>query len=205
MRLQRGQKTDHWLPVLQKAYTIMDRAARIGLKRMAQTHAGTQACRVGCANCCRGVIPASAPELAGGLWYVGERCSGSERSRIEPRLHRRPLGECPFLLNEKCAIYPVRFLACRQFFMFGQACTASEDVWETRRNDIPRPDHQEKLKAFAVLAALYGIEPKHAIDPRFLERFIRDVSAPLHLWNLSAPRLILADLEERRLHYEQSP
>ena len=204
MRLQHGHPPGHWLPILKKAYTVVDRASINGIKHMALTRPDTIACRAGCAHCCRGVIPVSAPELAGAFWYVAEHCSGSERYRVEPRLLQRPFGECPFLIDEKCVIYPVRFFACRQFFMFGQACTANEDVWKTRRNDIPRPDHQEKLKAFALLAGLYGVEPQRTIRAKFLERFIRDVSAPLHLWDLSHPRVIVADLEERRLNFGQN-
>lgn len=85
--------------------------------------------------------------------------------------------------------------------MFGKACATDENVWETRHDDIPHPDYPIKQKALALLAAIYGVEPRDAADAHFLERFVKDVSAPLHLWNMSQPGAIIADVEERRLRY----
>lgn len=185
-----------WLAVLKKAYALMDRAAGKGVADMALRHPAGLACRPGCAHCCRGVIPVSAPELAGAFLYAAQNCSGGDRHRIERRLQERPFGECPFLLNEKCAVYPARFLACRQFFIFGRACAAGEDVWYTRRGDIPAPGQDDKHKAFALLASFYACVPHSGAPGRFIE----GVSAPLHLWNLRRPEAIIDDLERGRLH-----
>lgn len=197
----RGHPTGWWLPILQKAHALMDRAARAGWERLASEHGVKPACGPGCAHCCRGVIPVSAPELAGAFWYAAGHCPGADRLGIERRLRGRAPGECPFLLGGNCSVYPMRFLACRQFFVFGRACAAGEDVWETRGRDIPRPHREKKLKALAELAALYGVEPPAAAS--FLERFVRDVSAPLHRWDLSRPDAIVDDLEEGWLRYSK--
>jgi len=125
--------------------------------------------------------------------------------RIAHRLLRRPQGECPFLLDGRCAVYPLRFFACRQFFIFGAACAADEDVWETRREDIPCPGRQAKLQAFALLATLYEAEGRGPGQAAFLDRFIRDVSAPLHLWNLCQPETIIAGLDQAHLRYAGTP
>lgn len=195
------RSASHWLPLLRKAHAIIDAAANVGLEHMARTQGGTLACRSGCAHCCRGVIPVSAPELAGAFMHMTACCSGADQARIRQRLVRRPLGECPFVLDGKCAVYPLRFFACRQFFMFGAACMEDEDVWATRRQDIPRPGRQEKLRAFGLLATLYGVTAEFPAPRTFLDRFIRDVSAPLHLWDLSRPETIIASLDQGRLRY----
>ena len=181
----------------------MDQAARLGLERMPPPHQGQLACGPGCAHCCRGTIPVSAPELAGALRHMAGQCSAPQRLRLERNLRQRVADQCPFLIDEKCGVYAMRFFACRQFFIFGQPCRANENVWETRNGDIPRPDRTTKHKALLALATLYNVASPDKETPSFLHTFIMDVSPPLSQWDLRNPHKILAAMDEHILHYRK--
>lgn len=191
----------HWLSTLQKMHALVDRAVSISRKEVFTSHGLSTACAKGCNHCCRHVIPASAPELAGALWHLGEHVPGAVRSHVRENLHIEHRTACPFLHNEVCSVYPMRFMACRQFMVYDHPCSAGENVWETRPQDLLLPAPGPKMEAFALLATLYGVELQHPPDPVFLRRFVMDVSAPLHMWNLNTSALILAELEQGMLHY----
>ncbi|WP_051272626.1 YkgJ family cysteine cluster protein [Fundidesulfovibrio putealis] len=200
--LQTGQPPKSWLTGIRKAQALLDAAARLGIARMAHAEgpggAGL-ACRPGCDQCCReSVIPVSAPEVGAALTHLLERTPGPVRGLVLARLRGRKDGECPFLLDSTCSVYADRFLACRQFHIFGAPCRDGGNVWELRRADIPFPDPEIRLQGLRVLASLSGV-PAEDMTPGWLEDFLKQVSPPLHSWDLRSPRGLLALLDDAQV------
>jgi Fe-S-cluster containining protein len=95
-------------------------------------------CKEGCYYCClRNSVPLTELEFRGISWYVGEMLAEPERSAVrEQLLHCGETTRCPFLVHEGCAIYPMRPLACRNFYILRRACAPDEDPWTNRRGDV---------------------------------------------------------------------
>ncbi|MBF0480435.1 MAG: YkgJ family cysteine cluster protein [Desulfovibrionaceae bacterium] len=195
------QPTYHWLPALLKAHALVDKAVKSSLENEAASTRRRPACKKGCDDCCSHVIPVSAPEIAGALWQLTRRTSAGLRARVQRNLHAARGRACPFLVDATCSIYPLRFMACRQFIIFGAPCPGGEDVSLTRGGDLLTPDRNLKLKAFEQLATLYGLRPQLSADEKFLRRFIMDVSPPMQDWDFARSETILLQLEKKMLCY----
>ncbi len=204
--------TYHWLPTLGKIYALVDQAVAVSRAKAAALPGPGTACAEGCAHCCRQAIPVSTPEIAGAMWYLAQRAPGTVRLHLREALlagNGATSSEgnlvCPFLMGSTCAVYPMRFMACRQFMIFGKPCAAGENVWDTRRRDLLVPSLPHKMQAFALMASLYGVKLKTPLDHAFLRTFIMDVSAPVQSWNLNSPELFFGELEEGMLKYAKRP
>jgi Fe-S-cluster containining protein len=160
-----------WLKLLLDAYHIADRGVHEGVRR--ETVQGRQlACAKGCAACCRThtTIPIYPLELIGLYWYVIEQTAGEIRTALASQLSAHETGQpCPFLVDDVCAVHPLRPLACRQFNVFGRACAEGEDAFHTRRQDVMTPIKRYTDEVFDVMLPYYGIKDK---DER--RRIIRD-------------------------------
>jgi Fe-S-cluster containining protein len=64
---------------------------------------------------------------------------------------------CPFLVDEACAIHPMRPMACRQFNVFDRVCVEGEDAYYTRRADVLTPIKRFSDDAFYSMMPFYGI------------------------------------------------
>jgi Fe-S-cluster containining protein len=59
------------------------------------------------------------------------------QDRLIPRFQNyRKNTECPFLLDGKCSVYPLRPLACRIFYVFQIPCGIGEDPIISRPIDV---------------------------------------------------------------------
>ena len=192
---QAGRRPRRWLAGIHKVQALLDRASDAGIARMTVTSGGAPACRPGCDQCCReSYIPVNAPEIGAALLHLLERTPGPGRGRVLERLRERPGGQCPFLIDSGCSIYTDRFLACRQFHVFGEPCRDGGNIWELRPQDIPRPDPKKRLEGLRALAAL-SVEPPANMTALWLEAFLQRVSPPLHCWDLRSPQRLLALLD----------
>ena len=176
-----------WLPILLDAYAIDDYERKADVLRAATKKDLNVACHRGCANCCRvHAIPVMALEFMGISWYLLEICDQDLRKQIGPRLlNCARSAECPFLLSSVCAIYPVRPLACRDFFVLGEPCGADEDLLSTRPHSIHPPNLEvsrrvayrifdyegfgcatdaDKERAFSNGDIVTGSRPMHELD-----------------------------------------
>jgi Fe-S-cluster containining protein len=148
-----------WLPPLLDAYYTTDQGVAEGIRR-AQAQGRRLACARGCAACCRShtTIPVYPLELIGMTWYATEQVRDSERERLKQQLrdHRSRPG-CPFLVDEACAIHPMRPMACRQFNVFDRVCDEGEDAYYTRRADVLTPIKRISDDAFYLMMPFYGI------------------------------------------------
>lgn len=148
-----------WLAPLLDAYHTTDQGVAEGIRR-AQAQGRRLACARGCAACCRShtTIPVYPLELIGMTWYATEQVRGPVRERLKQQLrdHRNRPG-CPFLVDEACAIHPMRPMACRQFNVFDRMCAEGEDAYYTRRADVLTPIKRFSDDAFYTMLPFYGI------------------------------------------------
>lgn len=154
-----------WLAILLEALHITDAGVAEAIRR--ETAQGRRlACRKGCASCCRTHvdIPVYPLELMGIAWYVAEKLQGPDRERIREQLQRAEhLDACPFLIDSRCGIHPLRPQACRLFNVFDTPCAPGEDAWHTRRQDVLTPLPAWRDRATERMLPFYGVKGRKAI------------------------------------------
>jgi Fe-S-cluster containining protein len=64
---------------------------------------------------------------------------------------------CPFLVDDACAIHPMRPMTCRQFNVFDKVCDEREDAFYSRRQDVLKPPKTSAEKAFFAVLPFYGM------------------------------------------------
>jgi Fe-S-cluster containining protein len=149
-----------WLPALLDAYYIVDKGIAEAVE--SKNRKGRElACSKGCSYCCstHRDIPVYPLELVGISWYVIEKVSGSLREVLRDRLENYSQNSpCPFLIDSICGVHLVRPMACRQFNVFGKPCSAGEDPYHTRREDVLSPVKKHVDQAFFIMLPFYGVE-----------------------------------------------
>ena len=142
-----------WLALLLDVQQITDQAVSEGIQR--ETRKGkTLACARGCASCCRTHtdIPVYPLELMGIAWYATEKLAAPLRAQVQTQLQKHATRDaCPFLVDEACAIHPLRPMACRHFNVFGRQCAPGEDAFHTRREAVLTPIKALKDKSLRVM------------------------------------------------------
>ena len=160
LSFQKDIESQPWLSLLIDAYFIIDKGISEAIKQE-QLKKRILACGKGCSNCCRthSDIPVYPLELVGLSWYAVEKVAGPEREMIKKHLNEyRKNDPCPFLLDNSCAVHPMRPISCRQFIVFGKPCDVEEDPYYTRRHDVLSPIQSYVDRAFYIMLPFYGIE-----------------------------------------------
>lgn len=145
-----------WLGLLLQVQHLTDQGVAAALRADGRK----LACARGCAHCCRSHvdIPVYPLELMGIAWYVLEKLEPATRTRLAAQLaHHRAIDACPFLLDEACAIHPLRPMACRHFNVFNHACAPGEDAFHSRPGDVLRPDRKLKHEALREMLRHHGV------------------------------------------------
>ncbi|HMK44916.1 MAG TPA: YkgJ family cysteine cluster protein [Dissulfurispiraceae bacterium] len=180
LSLKDDEARQPWLPMLIDAYATIDEGVAAAITAHSKKSTSRLACTQGCSNCCRTPrdIPLYPIELVGIYWYAIEKLDGKKRNDLKTALLRHRKGDaCPFLLNNACAIHPMRPIACRQFNVFGMPCEAGEDPFYTRRGDVLTPIQAFTDHALDCTLPFYRItEPKarrHAIETRMINAHIK--------------------------------
>ncbi len=156
-RFPEDETRQPWLPLLLEVQHITNEGVAAAIKADGRR----LACVRGCATCCRSHsdIPVYPLELMGIAWFVSEKLEGIPRERVREQLRdHRDLGSCPFLVDEACAIHPLRPMACRQFNVFTTVCAVGEDAFHTRRGDVMNPDRKSKAEALRKMLRHHGIK-----------------------------------------------
>lgn len=156
-----------WLAILLDAYKVVDEGVSADMERHEAKSGKPHACQKGCAGCCSlKDIPVYPLELNGIYWYAVELLNSPVREAVIDQLRTAvdPKAPCPFLVDSACSIYPLRPAACRQFNVFGRACTQGEDPFFTRRSDVLTPSEDWRLRAFGITLPFYGMKVKGEIQ-----------------------------------------
>ena len=91
------------------------------LKKMFEAQKPFIKCKEGCAYCCReGEYPISELEYINLMFYYNE-LEDNIKDRVNENISnlleksREKMYECPFLIDNKCSVYPARAIICRTF------------------------------------------------------------------------------------------
>ena len=151
------ERRQPWLSLLLEIQHLSNRGVAAAIK----SDGRKLACGRGCASCCRTHtdIPVYPLELMGIAWFAREKLAGELRERVRQQLLRhRELGACPFLVDEACAIHPLRPMACRQFNVFNTVCASGEDAFHTRFQDVLKPDAKLKNEALREMLRHHNVK-----------------------------------------------
>jgi Fe-S-cluster containining protein len=157
-----AERAQPWLAALLDAFLEIDRGVHEAVRRE-EAQGRRLACACGCAACCRTHqdIPIYPLELMGLYWYGIECLQGQAKARLASQLRGFiPGGACPFLLDDACAVHPLRPMACRQFNVLDRVCAEGEDAFHTRRGDVATPIRRFADAAFDRLLTFHGIGSK---------------------------------------------
>ena len=157
LRFPDDEKRQPWLPLLLEIQYLTNQGVATAIKADGRK----LACARGCASCCRTHtdIPVYPLELMGIAWFACEKLAGELRERVRQQLLRhRELGACPFLVDEACAIHPLRPMACRQFNVFNMVCASGEDAFHTRFQDVLKPDAKLKNEALREMLRHHNVK-----------------------------------------------
>ena len=182
-----------WLGLLLDMYRITDEGVAQGV-REGERKGRTLACARGCAACCRSHtdIPVYPLELAGIAWYVVEQLRGAQRETLRRQLaQHRSTPSCPFLVEEACAIHPLRPMACRHFNVFDRACAEGEDAFHTRAQDVLRPVAFHKNKALAMMLRHHDVPTASEREARVADGSVHTLAQSLRAlrWESRARRM----------------
>lgn len=91
------------------------------LKKMFEAQKPFIKCKEGCAYCCReGEYPISELEYINLMFYYNE-LEDNIKDRVNENISnlleksREKMYECPFLVDNRCSVYPARAIICRTF------------------------------------------------------------------------------------------
>jgi uncharacterized protein len=182
-----------WLGLLLDVYQTTDEGVAQGI-RQGERLGRKLACARGCAACCRSHsdIPVYPLELAGIAWYLVEKLGGELRARVRQQLAQHGAHPaCPFLVDEACAIHPLRPMACRHFNVFGRACAEGEDAFHTRREDVLTPVAFHKDKALAMMLRHHQLPTEAARKARVADGSVHALAQSLRelRWENLAQRM----------------
>ncbi|MCL2149619.1 MAG: YkgJ family cysteine cluster protein [Dehalococcoidia bacterium] len=169
-----------WLTILLDAYHILTIGTILALTSEVARREASPACKAGCTACClRPEVPVSELELLGIWWYVVEKLPPEERIVLNERLIRhREILACPFLVEMRCAIYPLRPLACRFLHVFGAPCKAEEITIETRQQDIWLP-REAVPRTVLTMLTYFGFATDETRRQALAEGYLVSVSTPM--------------------------
>jgi uncharacterized protein len=140
------------LAILRDALRILDEGLSREISAEEQRRGVRVGCHAGCTACCESSVRVRPIEIEGIAWYAATQLDEDTWRRVEARLSRPDDGVCPFLLDGQCSVRPVRPIACRSFFVFGEPCRSSERLYELRAGDVF--DRSEALFERVVLRLL---------------------------------------------------
>jgi len=171
-----------WLSMLLETYFIADKVIYEGLRRELKK-GKSLACVSGCSNCCHThtTIPVYPLEVVGLYWYVIEKITGKRRFHIKTQLQTHDTNQfCPFLVNDRCGVHPMRPMACRFFNVFNKVCAENEDPFYSRRHDVFTPNENSKNKALMKMLPFHEIFGKSQQDQAIKNGTLNSMVQNLH-------------------------
>ena len=178
-----AEKKYSWLTCLLDTYHTIDVGTSLELELEQDKRKQTIACHRGCFHCClKPEVPITEPEIWGLSWWANEKLPGKDKESIASQLLQcREKTTCPFLLEKLCSVYPVRPIACRIFYIFGNPCAPEEDPWEGRRPDIWTHSTYIGMRAAMTLLPLFGITKQDEKMQAFQSGFMVKATRLMHV------------------------
>lgn len=140
------------MDLLLDAFAVVD----CGVAQAIAHRGQTPACGPNCCQCCIQPIPATPLEILGLRIFMQLELAQAYESEVRQALvagFAKFRGDaqnwgaaCPFLHEGRCAVYPVRPMACRRFIVFEAPCAKGEDPTTTRPHQVLQPG-QDFLQA----------------------------------------------------------
>jgi len=125
-----------WLTILLDALHLLDAGLSEEIQAEEQRRGVRVGCHAGCTACCESNVPMRPIEVMGIAWYAATRLDEDTWRRLEARLTGPDDGKCSFLLDGQCSVRPLRPIACRTFFVFGEPCQVGERLYAIRPHDV---------------------------------------------------------------------
>ena len=144
------------MDLLLDAFAVVDCGVAQAIARRGQQ----PACGAGCYHCCTQPIPLTPLEILGLRLFVRPELATGPGA-VLPAAVRQALTQgfsaftgdasnlgatCPFLHEGRCAVYPVRPMACRRYIVYEAPCAKGEDPTRTRPHQVLHPG-QDFLQA----------------------------------------------------------
>ena len=140
------------MDLLLDAFPVVDCGVAQAVARRGQQ----PACGAGCYHCCTQPIPLTPLEILGLRIFMQLELAPAPESEVWQALiagfaaftgGSASLGAtCPFLYEGRCAVYPVRPMACRRYIVYETPCAKGEDPTTTRPHQVLQPG-QDFLQA----------------------------------------------------------
>ena len=132
-------------------------------------------CKEGCAYCCKdGEYPVSELEYVNMMFYYNE-LEDSLKDRVNENIKnlleksRGKMYECPFLIDNKCSIYPARAIICRTFGLISYDDKGKKRIPFCVDLDLNYSVVYDKNTHMITRSAEDGTEPvSYNIDRKFL-------------------------------------
>ncbi len=187
VRFPEDEKKLPWLGMMLDAYDITDQAVRQVMAKDEREHGFRMACKQGCHACCHQLIPVTSIELSAIAWFVCHKMTPKARQSVEASI-KNHAGDmtCHMLINNSCAVYPVRPFACRQFIVYEQVCAMGEGVFEDRPQHVLEPNRPQTRKASCSILPFYGINTPEEQEQALKDNFLINNSTFLHQVDWSA-------------------
>lgn len=162
------------MDLLLDAFAVVDCGVAQAIARRGQK----PACCAGCASCCTQPIPVTPLEILALHAFVRLEQGSGQTEGLAPAVHSALTAgfapftgtaaslksTCPFLHEGRCAVYPVRPMACRRFIVYETPCARGEDPTRTRPHQVLQP----------------GLEFLHAAQRLTLPWYIERNPLPTH-------------------------
>ncbi len=132
---------EFWLPHVLDAFAIINGAIDYLVETEKEKNISL-ACSAGCVACCYQDVPVSPLEAIAVCFAVHTYVDGEIKEKLHAQLKEQNSnitwnnGQCPFLIDKKCAIYPLRPMACRSLLMVNEACK-TRTFEEIKGTDLP--------------------------------------------------------------------
>lgn len=176
VRFPEDEEANPWLSALLDAYHIQDTGIIVELEEEKKRRQEKLGCRRGCGTCCqRPTVPVTEPEISGIAWYITQKIPQELREAVKTEILSRGKSlKCLFNIEGVCSIYPVRPIACRLLYVFGEPCIPNHDIYRYRPADIWTHSRELGRRITLALLPLYGIADAKSMQEAFDSGFLAE-------------------------------
>ncbi len=182
-RFEEHERKYEWLTILLRSYFKNDLGTYNEMLKFRKKNKRKIACFQGCYNCCLNpIVPITKIELMGISWYVSEIIKDTAIRnilKVQMKNHKDKLS-CPFLVNQECSIYPLRPIACREYYVIGDPCTTGENIIKTRPEDTWTPSRKVARKTAMELLRFFGFKTKKERLDAYEDGYVRKNTRDMH-------------------------